>query len=235
MGFNFQVDSSWNVKAHGDAREGKWRGNPSHCLGTCVSNITTADAHTLVASSRLNWRPRRFKWTRPLRWKKKSGFCACAITFKLSSTALDDGDLNLKYSQWVNEIQWTASGNIWRITGPYVAQISTFKNYETSRKTVDNLRKCAHTSCKKHCSNRSNYTERVWRETQSNVSWLWISSLDRAFRKITSNINQQMHLYNFHLKHIKLLQHVSIFSDHHQGVSSSLAKVITYSQFSSFL
>jgi len=30
-----------------------------------------------------------------------------------------------------------------------------------------------------------------------------ISSLDRAFRKITSNINQQMHLYNFHLKHFK--------------------------------
>jgi len=45
----------------------------------------------------------------------------------------------------------------------------------------------------------------------------------------TSNINQQMHLYNFHLKHIKLLRHVSILSDHHQGVSLFLAKVITYS------
>ena len=61
-----------------------------------------------------------------------------------------------------------------------------------------------------------------------------ISSLDRAFLKITSNINQQMHLYNFHLKHIKLLRHVSIFSDHHQGVSSFLSKVITYSRFGSF-
>ena len=43
-------------------------------------------------------------------------------------------------------------------------------------------------------------------------------------------INQQMHLYNFHLKHFKQLKplwHVSIFSDHHQGVSSFLAKVIT--------
>jgi len=28
---------------------------------------------------------------------------------------------------------------------------------------------------------------------------VWISSLHRAFRKITSTINQQMHLYNFHL------------------------------------
>jgi len=34
-----------------------------------VSNITTADAHTSPASSRLNWRPCRFKWTRPFRRK----------------------------------------------------------------------------------------------------------------------------------------------------------------------
>ena len=41
-----------------------------------------------------------------------------------------------------------------------------------------------------------------------------------------------MRLYNFHLKHLKPLRHVSIFSDH-QGVSLFLAKVITYSRFSS--
>ena len=34
-----------------------------------------------------------------------------------------------------------------------------------------------------------------------------------------------MHLYNFHLKHLKALRHVSIFSDHHQGVSSFLVKL----------
>jgi hypothetical protein len=45
-----------------------------------VSSITTADAHNSAASSRLNWRPCRFKWTRPFRRKTKSGFCACAIT-----------------------------------------------------------------------------------------------------------------------------------------------------------
>jgi len=50
-----------------------------------VSNITTADAHTSAANSRLNWRPRRFKWTRPFRRKTKSGFCACAITFQMQS------------------------------------------------------------------------------------------------------------------------------------------------------
>ena len=89
------LDSSWNMMAYGDAREGKWRGNwrmkwcsqyTSHYLGNGVSSITTADAHTSAASSRLNWRPRRFKWTHPFRRKTKSGFCACAIIFQTQST-----------------------------------------------------------------------------------------------------------------------------------------------------
>ena len=76
-------------------REGKWRGNwrmewVASTLHTTsehgVSSITTADAHTSAASSRLNWRPRRFKWTRPFRRKTKSGSCACAITFQTQST-----------------------------------------------------------------------------------------------------------------------------------------------------
>jgi hypothetical protein len=81
--------------AHGDARDRKWRGNWRMEWVACtlhttsehgVSSITTADAHTSAASSRMNWRPRRFKWTRPFRRKTKSGFCACAITFQLAST-----------------------------------------------------------------------------------------------------------------------------------------------------
>jgi len=39
-----------------------------------------------LASSRLNWRPRRFKWTRPFHRKTKSGNYACAITFQTRST-----------------------------------------------------------------------------------------------------------------------------------------------------
>ena len=83
--------------AHGDAREGKWKGNwrmewVASTLHTTsehgVSSITTADAHTSAAGSRLNWRPRRFKWTRPFRRKTKSGFSACAITFQLASTTV---------------------------------------------------------------------------------------------------------------------------------------------------
>ena len=50
-----------------------------------VSSIVGADAHTSAASSRLKRRPRRFKWTRPFRRKKKSGFSACAITFQTQS------------------------------------------------------------------------------------------------------------------------------------------------------
>jgi hypothetical protein len=70
--------------AYGDARERKWRGNwwmewVASTLHTTsehgVSSTTTADAHTSAASSRLNWRPRRFKWTRPFRRKTKSVIC----------------------------------------------------------------------------------------------------------------------------------------------------------------
>jgi hypothetical protein len=95
----FGIESSWNVMAHGDAREGKWRGNwwmewVASTLHTtsehAVSSIITADAHTSAASSRLNWRPRRLKWTRPFRRKTKSCFYACAITFQTqSSTPLE--------------------------------------------------------------------------------------------------------------------------------------------------
>ena len=88
-------DSSWNMMAHGDAREEKWRGNwrmewVASTLHTTsehgVSNITTADAHTSAVISQLNWHPRRFQWARPFRRKTKSGFCACAITFQPAST-----------------------------------------------------------------------------------------------------------------------------------------------------
>ena len=58
-----------------------------------LSSITQADAHTSAASSRLNWRPNWFKWTRLFRRKTKSGFSACAITFRTSY---------IKYRIWIN-------------------------------------------------------------------------------------------------------------------------------------
>ena len=81
--------------AHSHARERKWKGNwrmelEASTLHTTseygVSSITTSDAHNSAASSQLNWRPRRFKWTHPFRRKTKSGFCTCAITFQKQST-----------------------------------------------------------------------------------------------------------------------------------------------------
>ena len=84
--------------AHGQAWEGEWRGNwrmdwvastfhtaSEHGVSN-ITNITTADAPTSAASSRLNWRPRRFKWARPFRRKTKPSFCACVITVLLAST-----------------------------------------------------------------------------------------------------------------------------------------------------
>ena len=92
-----KVEFSWNVIAHGDALEGKWRGNcrmqwVASTLHTNsengVSSITNADVHTSAASVRVNWSTCRFKWTRPFRRKTKSGFCACAITFQMQTMYL---------------------------------------------------------------------------------------------------------------------------------------------------
>ena len=111
-----------------------------------LSSITTADAHTSAASRRLNWHPRRFKWTRPFRWKTKSGFCACAITFRFcstsvsnrgerrlktmtpksgrSSTSVDDDHVEKVFAvigQYrrlsVREVCWR-SGNLWKFASP---------------------------------------------------------------------------------------------------------------------
>ena len=74
------VEMWWHTVKHGRGSEwGNWRiewvASTLHTTSEHgVSSITTADAHTSAASSRLNWRPRRFKWTRPFRRKTKSGF-----------------------------------------------------------------------------------------------------------------------------------------------------------------
>ena len=72
----------------GEEVKGKLGSQYSHATSERgVSSITKADAHTSAAGSRLNWRPHRFEWTRPFRGKTKSGFCACAITFRTNYTA----------------------------------------------------------------------------------------------------------------------------------------------------
>jgi len=80
----------WHTVVHG---RGNWRMEwVASTLHTTSkrgeTSITTADAHTSAASSRMNWRPCRFKWTRPFRRKTRSSFCACAITFQTQSKAI---------------------------------------------------------------------------------------------------------------------------------------------------
>ena len=90
------VEFSWNVMVHGDAWERKWWGNwrmewVASTLHTTlehgVSSITTADAHTSAASSRLNWRPTAdLNGLVRLAERRNPGFCACNITFQTQST-----------------------------------------------------------------------------------------------------------------------------------------------------
>ena len=88
------LESSGNVMTHrraGGEVKGNWRMEwAASTLHTTsehgVSSNTTVDANTSAASNRLNWRPRRFKWTSLFRRKTKTGFCACAITVQLAST-----------------------------------------------------------------------------------------------------------------------------------------------------
>jgi len=89
------LEQKRNLMAHGNARVEKWRGKRRmegvastvvHCIRHSLSSITTADLHTLAATSRLNWHPRRYKRTRPFRWKTKSSFCVCAFRFRFCST-----------------------------------------------------------------------------------------------------------------------------------------------------
>ena len=59
---------------------------PSHYLGTwCIQHYYRRCAHLGCQQSTELTPPGRFKWTRPFRRKRKSGFYACVITFQLDS------------------------------------------------------------------------------------------------------------------------------------------------------
>jgi len=49
--------------------------------------------------------PRRFKWTRPFCWKTKSGFCACAITYRTGCT-------HCTGAGWAPGPVWTGAENL---------------------------------------------------------------------------------------------------------------------------
>ena len=70
----------WHTVKHGRGSEGEtgqmeWVASTLHTTSEhCVSSITTTDAHTSAASSQLNWRPSRFKWTQSVSLKDKIWF-----------------------------------------------------------------------------------------------------------------------------------------------------------------
>ena len=92
----FVLDSSWNVMANGDAREGKWRGKlangvgsqySSHYLGTwCIQHYYCWCAHLDCQQSTELTSPAVLNGLVRFARKTKSGFCTCAIIFELAST-----------------------------------------------------------------------------------------------------------------------------------------------------
>jgi hypothetical protein len=130
--------------AHGDAWEGKLRGNwrmewVVSTLHTTsehgVCSVTTADAHTSAASSRLNWWRCRFKWTRPFRRKTKSGFCACAITFQTHSTGLlEMCGYRVKADSHMQVCTQTAS-----LRTPFESDLSTLRRRAEALQSIDGL------------------------------------------------------------------------------------------------
>jgi hypothetical protein len=131
---------------HGDAREEKWMGNKrmewvtskrhmtaEHWLARAVQTLQ-ADVHNSPASSRLNWGPRRFKWTRPFRRKTKSGFCACVITFQTQSTS---------YSQrWYCDMSWQLQPCNWtcQTKQDYAVRLSSKLRHDVQQHLTNSAR-----------------------------------------------------------------------------------------------
>ena len=124
------VEWKRNLVAHGDAREEKWRGKrrmewvakrSSVWLGTVQPVLLQSfspDPHSKKASTRLNWHPRRNKWTRPFRWKTESGFCACAITFRFHSTDVSDQTADFRVVQ--KGVPLNIGINLFRKSGTHI-------------------------------------------------------------------------------------------------------------------
>jgi len=109
------VEMWWHTVMHRRGNEGgnwrmQWVTSTLHTTSEHgVSRITTADAHTSAASSRLNWRTRRFKWTRSFRRKTKTAFCACVVTFQTQSIAIGSRAVPRSFSPitiWRRSMGW---------------------------------------------------------------------------------------------------------------------------------
>jgi hypothetical protein len=83
-----KCDGAHDARGRGNWRM-EWVASTLHTTSERgVSIITTADTHTSAASSRLNWRPRRFKWTRPFRRRQNLVSARVPTYFKRSLTVV---------------------------------------------------------------------------------------------------------------------------------------------------
>jgi hypothetical protein len=74
-----------------------------HRLARAVQTLQ-ADVHSSPASSRMNQRPRRFKWTRPFHQKTKSGFCTCAIIVQTQSNTVRCTEINYDFKLRLQQV-----------------------------------------------------------------------------------------------------------------------------------
>ena len=90
----------------------------SHYLGTWCNQHYYHCSHFRCRKSTEQKKTRRFKWTLPFR-RKKSGFCACAITFQKQST------VNLEQHPAVGVVRVQPSHNTDDSTHPDIASVGT--------------------------------------------------------------------------------------------------------------
>jgi len=125
------------------------KGKLANVVGTSehgVSSITAADAHISAASSRLNWRPRRFKWTRSFRRKTKSGFCACAITFQLASSTAHSSHMFAEFTRTYTKDPPPTLGAKSRYSPPSSLIISNLQKCADNSETLQSKVRCRFTA-----------------------------------------------------------------------------------------
>ena len=174
-----------NLVAHGDAREEKWRGKrrmewvakqSSLSLGTVhpvLLQSFSPDPHSKKASTRLNWHLRRYKCTRPFRWKTESGFCACAITFRFHSNSVEYrhlGGVNRDYIFCASTFLFSMSVKF------FISSQENKEYFSTCCKTSSYLRQITLESSSKHIAlilkEFSQDAERLY--DLINSSWLFL-------------------------------------------------------------
>ena len=86
--FQLKHDGTWAGKWRVNQRMERVASTLHTTLERGVSSITTTDAHTSAASSRLNWRPRQFKWIRPFPQRRNLVSACVPSHFKHSLTSV---------------------------------------------------------------------------------------------------------------------------------------------------